>query len=449
MLVPASKPNNDLCKVIVSGGILGYPSAALINWKSEFHDEKLSAGGSHIAKIAGVYKYLEGVSTDQDDDLVLLVDGYDTWFQLRPQTLLDRYFDINRRADERIRETIGEEVAQKHDISQKIVFSGQKQCWPWKETDPACYAVPDSTLPTDIYGPETDLYREHDKNPYEHIRQRFLNSGVAIGQVKAMRALFKEAKIRVERDPNFGSDQFIISEIQGEQEVYREVLRRQSAPWSQRLSASYSGAVEPSIFKESDIKSITRRMLNTTFEYGIGIDYESSISLATVWADNDTEWITSSNETQKQEVNRAFGLSDDQSRIKRLPWDIVSTNPPPQSSWEDVPLMTDILTGFAPAIIHHNAWQDGMKSRRYTWWDRIWFQKRARVLYSAHMTAPPAPIAFAGPPGGERVWWSAEDRKGGASDAGGSWFRFKDLCNGTEDGIFRDSRGPWITPEGL
>lgn len=78
LLVPATRPNNDLCKVILSAGILGYPSPALINWNKTFDDDRLSSGGSHIGKIEGIYKYLLDVIPDQDEDLVIVVDGYDT-----------------------------------------------------------------------------------------------------------------------------------------------------------------------------------------------------------------------------------------------------------------------------------------------------------------------------------------------------------------------------------
>lgn len=77
VLVPASKPNDHLCKVMLSAGVLGYSTPALINWGMEFHNKNLSSGGSHIAKVAGIQHYLESITSGQDDDLVLVVDGYD------------------------------------------------------------------------------------------------------------------------------------------------------------------------------------------------------------------------------------------------------------------------------------------------------------------------------------------------------------------------------------
>lgn len=325
-------------------------------------------------------------------------------------------------------------------MTQKIVFSSQKRCWPFQAEDSPCYAVPSSSLPDNIYGPQTDVYHEEAKNPWQDIRQRYLNSGVAIGTVKAMRELYKEATARAKNDSNFGSDQYVLSQILGEQEIHREILRLQS------LSSWLTKDSRASIFKSKDIEYVKRRLHNQTFEYGIGIDYESSISLATVFAPNDTAWITASNASQIQDANKAAGISEENSRIKSLHVDIVSSPSPPGSSWEDVSIMTDVLTGFAPAIIHHNAWQDGAKERRLTWWDKIWFQKQARDLYAAYMLGPPGPLAVSGYPY-KKEWWTADDRKGGASAAKGKWLHFKGLCGGTEDGIFRDGRGPWVRPK--
>ena len=155
LLIPASKPDQNLCKTVLSAGILNYPSPRLVNWNQEFEDPNLVAGGSHIGKISGIKAYLDGMDVARDSDLVLMVDGYDVWFQLRPQTILDRYFDINRRANERIQKELGDKVVKQHNIHQQIVFSCQKRCWLFSEDDPECYAVPQSSLPDDIYGPET------------------------------------------------------------------------------------------------------------------------------------------------------------------------------------------------------------------------------------------------------------------------------------------------------
>ncbi|KAF5530868.1 hypothetical protein FNAPI_13452 [Fusarium napiforme] len=67
-------------------------------------------GGSHLAKITGTLGYLDSVSKPdtpdenrlEENDIVVLADSYDVWFQLPPEILLKRYHEANRQADHRL-----------------------------------------------------------------------------------------------------------------------------------------------------------------------------------------------------------------------------------------------------------------------------------------------------------------------------------------------------------
>ena len=131
VLIPASRPDPNLCKAILSGNVLGYPRPTIINWNQTFDDPAFVEGGSHLAKINGTAQYLYSLDESRDEDLVLMIDGYDAWLQLRPQTLIDRFFDINRRADERIASEMGGATVGRTGVFQKIIFGCQKRCWPW------------------------------------------------------------------------------------------------------------------------------------------------------------------------------------------------------------------------------------------------------------------------------------------------------------------------------
>lgn len=445
LLVPASNPDENLCKALVSSSILGYPSPKVLNWGKTFNDERLVSGGSHIAKISGVFQYLESLLPEQDDDLVLMVDGYDVWFQLRPQTLIQRYFDINRRANDRIRRDLGDRVVNKNKIEQKIVFSAQKRCWPWAPDAAPCYAVPNSTLPHNVFGPDTDT-DVGDRNPYLKFRPRYLNSGVAIGTAGAMRLLFAEALARARADANFGSDQNIFGAIFGEQEVYREVLRQRGMSRSERLSAHIHGDPRAGLIHETDLAAM--RKVGRSMEFGIGLDYEGAISLPTVFSEDDTEWVTFNDQPSIDAFNSARNIAPDANNLL-LHVDIAATPSPlksngsdglPNKRWSQVPLFTDVPTGYTPAVIHHNAHRDGMKALRRTAWDKVWFQPYARALMDAYMDAPAAQtLAVAG----GREWRSSDEWKGGAREDVGEWLAYQDLCAGTEDEVFRDGKGGW------
>ncbi|KAI4756508.1 hypothetical protein E4T45_14591, partial [Aureobasidium sp. EXF-8846] len=145
MVYPARYADANYCKNIISSAILNYPEPMLIGFAGKKEEEKadssldLAERVSRKTSILGIDKHLRNISTTRDEDLVVIADGLNTWFQLRPQTLLDRYFESNRNADERIRKELGV-TADVLSIRQKIIFGAQRDCSPWNAEDPACAA---------------------------------------------------------------------------------------------------------------------------------------------------------------------------------------------------------------------------------------------------------------------------------------------------------------------
>ena len=165
----------------MSSVLAGYPTPTMINWGRVFEDPNLSKGGSHLAKISGVLQFLKKMDSSHDEDLVLVVDGYDIWFQFGPQVLIDRYHELVREANVRIEERLGSKAVKELGIHQSIIFGAQKECWPGTQDDINCYASPNSTLPEDIYGPDTDALVDDPQNPSVRYRQRYINSGTVMG----------------------------------------------------------------------------------------------------------------------------------------------------------------------------------------------------------------------------------------------------------------------------
>lgn len=451
LVIPASNPDPNLCKAVVSASILGYPAPLIINWNQTFDDPNLVEGGSHLAKIKGMAEYFESMSQSHDEDIVLIMDGYDAWIQLRPQTMVDRFYSINEQADKRIETEIGKQTMKSNNVSQQVIFGCQKRCWPWTFDDPPCYAVPQSSLPKDIYGNDTDTDVGDEENPYIKYRQRFLNSGVAAGTVQGLRKLFQQAYRQVPADSNFGSDQFIFSHIFGDQELYREILRRDSGlPPNENFNAAHIEEVRAKAAAHPD----------GNFEFGIGVDYASEIGLNTVFAEDDTDWVNFADSEQLRRVQDDRGIPAESHRLGPIAMDIGNSTPPfatsepldksehlPSSNWEHVRLFTDVYTGVAPVVIHHNAHRNGMKSLRETWWPLIWFQKYIRTLLRTAGDVSDRPIAVKQTKGEwRREYWAMEsdkmaDRRGVfAKDAStGNWLSFEDLCGAYEDEIFRDA----------
>lgn len=413
--------------------------------------------------------YLARLDHTKDEDLVLMVDGYDVWLQLRPQTLIDRYFAINQRADRRTNLRLGSAASQ-HDIHQEIVFGCQKKCWPWEAHDTPCYAVPESDLPEHIYGPDTDKMSEkpieEEPNPWRTIRPRFLNSGYAIGTVRAMRKLFDQARKNLEHEKNFGSDQFIFSHVYGDQEVWREAIRLDALSDSDKQVEALVDDKSAIKFNPDHIEAVRNKAATTadgTFEFGIGMDFRSEVGINTVFNEDETAWLTWSNKSQKLEEEQKLDIKPPRvSNLQQFPPDIAETLPPfwtfkhekslPSSTkWSDVPLFTDVYIGSVPAVIHHNAHRDGRKALREQWWDKTWFFKHLRALYSSSVHEPFVPLAYSGyNEEAQKAWWPSEERKGGARNgpkldtAEETWLGFEQICADHHEEVFRDGKGPWV-----
>ena len=460
LLIPADKSNVNLCKTLLTSTLLDYPAPTIYNWQG-------SSG--MMAKITGAQEYLKKLDPDHDADLILIVDGFDMWFQLSPQVMIDRYHEINAIAQERINRQIGKGVANQAGITQKIVFASQKRCWPGEADHVSCTAVPKSQLPQDVYGLNTDVPSDDEKNPYLRIRQRYLNAGFVIGPAKEMRLLFERAQERALADPDQnGADQSVFATIWGEQELYRSILDNSSSSTRRRSEA-------PTPQKQIQKRNMfaTDSSPSPNDEFSVGLDYESTLSLPTVFSEYDSDWLIFNNATtittatSKNNITHSLAKTlQPDINADKLPFYTLSATAPhtepklwlhgsSSTPWNDVPLYTNLWTGVTPAIIHHNAHRDNLKALRESTWDKMWFQPFARVLLDARMAQPDGPCAV---DKGGKAWYKyvtdammREFGYGARTDDGKGalgWQRWGELC-GVEDQeeVFRDGGGAWEEAE--
>ena len=472
---------------MLSAAINEYELITFYNWHKT---------GNKMAKVSGGLEYMSRLDPSHDEELLLIVDGFDEWFQLPSSIMEARYHEINRRENERILARTG------RPYKQSIVISTQRQCWPGNSADISCYAAPESPLPAFVFGPETDNMVDG-WNTYSKLRPRYMNAGYTMGPVKEMRELWTRAQEYAEDDPNVvGLDQNILARIWGEQNYVREAARFNDEPLTnENLGNSQQAELHDKKGPNSRRGGIVKRGLgfpddkptpsrkkfaprnNTNYEFGIGLDYGSELSLPTVFAEYDADWLTFSNKTSLTSAFNAQnvthpGASHLQNDIADLPSDnapfaslqspLAASEPKKalrevveSATWHDVPLFTNMWTGITPAIVHHNAWRDGLKDRRRTTWDKMWYQPYARELLDAwshpgtRTTSPKVGASakfrrFLG-----RKPASPEPprlRELGAktdNDAEGNWVRWGDLC--TEESqkeVFRDEVGVWVGPGG-
>lgn len=412
--------------------MLGYPVPTLIAWGQEGKEAEaggwVMSGGSHMAKISATLNYLNGLDPAQDNDLVIMIDAYDVWFQLPKSVLMERYHMINEQANKRIIKQIGSDAMQKENVTQSIIFGSGKRCAPNQLHTIACYPIPASPLPDDIYYGNTDT--DIGPNEFASRRQRWLNSGVIVGPVAKLRELFayaeELAKSHPANDPQdngshgsdnmyHGSDQSIFATIRGQQEYQREVIHRQYNPHytsddqspedvdnapamsssdkaaPQRLSRRGGGNIDvlrydplnpPFTHEEWEARE------GHSYEYGIGVDHFSDLTHETINSETDGRWLLHNQSLPEQITGRTrfdckWRLPD------RLPNDMLSEASTEvmqkvarkMVSWEDQTLYTHLCTGTVPVIVHHN----GDKDARTKMWHLPWWKPYVKDMMGAEM----------------------------------------------------------------
>lgn len=394
---------------MLSAHIHEYPTPTLVAWNEVFDKDYLLGAGSHIAKISKVLEYLKGLPKDADEDLILMMDAFDIWFQLKPEVLISRYFQINDAADHRISERMGE-AAEVEEIKQKIIFGAGKRCAPNQVHTIACYPVPQSPVPDDIYGANTDTIMG--RNKYTSQRQRFLNSGYIIGPAKDMRTMFEAAWDMVEKWPNpdpndngshgsdfmyHGSDQSVFNVMFGQQEFQREVMRRRHASWSKKNTNPKSAPINriegtligDDILNPPFTHEGMEHFSDKRHEFGIGLDYFSQLGHQTANAESDGRFLLYNQSLEDIQHQTNDGRNDFDCAYRgdaNLPDDILQTgmdsNKGLSSSilqdrdWNEVPLYTNLCMAQVPVMIHHN----GDKGAREYTWPQVWFQPYAQEL---------------------------------------------------------------------
>lgn len=452
LVIPATSASPDLCKTIMTALALGYPSPVIINWNTDYHAITKWSGGRNLPKIPGFVKYLDAVLRHdadpteklRDDDLVLMVDAYDVWFQLPAEILLRRYHDINKEANLRLRrQWPGKNPMLMH---QTIIAASGKNCHPQPESGSNlhCDRIPDSPLRADLYGAET----EKNETKHRDHRPKYINGGVYIGPAGDMRRLFRRALEKMESGIGQGvhlfSEQGIPGEVLGEQEIWRQWRRDADVPNDSAMA-----------------------LMNRDFEYHFGLDYNQTLSIQTFWTNTDNglfdgAFVTLDNQTAIKNHSESLGISP--VRLKGVPDDIKKAQNPldgviGEPNWGNMSLYADFFTEAVPAILHHN----GFKERRTAWWDKPWFHQRLRQLLRIRLTPidPATPLATVEVSGGSVKYFAplseSSDRKPRRmADTASKRFpkmEFQEVChypkevpNGPGmhwwDEVFRDGKGP-------
>ncbi|PGG98772.1 hypothetical protein GX51_06631 [Blastomyces parvus] len=477
LIVRGSKKNPGICRTIFTAMILNYPPPTVLDLDEPTPKEGMPQQVQWDKPLA-MHNYLTKSTHMKDNDVILIIDGNDTWFQLPPEVMLQRFHDLLKRNNDKLRWRYGSvsgKVAKNglkstQRYSQRIVFAADKVCRPDRPYDASCFAVPHSNLPPDIYGPLTDTAEDVAQN-----RPRWLNSGSLIGLVGDVKRLYERAAEINSKNIMLADEQEVLSRIFGEQEYTRELDRRFTRPnWFIRMGELFG------ILQRIDISRIFVKLVpGRRYEFAIGLDYKSQLFFTmSPHSQHNLEWIHYNNISQASSAQLRHGVPRE-ARLN-LPADIAKCEnpftpphpldtqvPPPYNasvdylpspqneSWHTVPLATDVHSTSIPALLHTNITiptnsdpppqPDFDPDPLHLWWRHMWFQPWSRALLRKSLRAPRA--AFAGHAAlrdGGADAWDMRGGQGGVWTGNDEWIDWVGVCKGSEELVFgNDGWGKW------
>ena len=419
----------------------------LVNWGAE---ETTDPYDMHLLKIQKVLDYLRSFPEDQQEDLILMVDAYDVWFQLPPEVLIRRYFEQKKNDETLLIAKYGRKVVEENNYVNTVYFSNDKACWPDDEGfRAACWIVPGSPLPAHSYGPifdDTYFDAKNSSAPYQ-TRPRWLNSGSVMGPVNDVKKMYETVAAFLKSHRHGKSDQFYFAEIWGMQE-YARTLKEQNA------------TIPP--LEPPDIEGTLGPVENA--EFHMTLDYENLMYQPIGYFDPYLSFVQFDGTLDS---GRPEGAPIPYSDVQELAEDIQRSRPPLAAmsmskvkkfgngarmrEWSELPLLTNLVTKHTVPIVHFML----EKEYRVKWWDRMWYAPFAKDLFEAFIAASDIPIMTK--PVNGRLWRNTEKpvvdtlidpigKRDGAWSDKGSWLSWSTLCQDHEAYIYgadrRDSYGP-------
>ncbi|TDZ37968.1 hypothetical protein CTRI78_v010995 [Colletotrichum trifolii] len=426
LFMPADGPHINLCKTIMSTVALGYPMPTILNWNGEFNRPDWHFAGSHVAKLESLLAVIDTIYDTEDNvnenDLILLVDAYDIWFQLPPSVLVERFHTLNRNADVRVAEQWAELAAEPgfpvRPPRQNIIVTTAKDCQPtWESgSNPRYEYWPESPLPSDFYGAGTDEippYAYDAAQKYKKVRPRCVNSGMVMGTMGALRGALGQAKAKVDdaamRGRQLWSDQALFAEVIGDQEMWRY--------WVRGLASEWNGSESREVLRRlpKEVRNIADNALaGEKFEFGIGLDYDFATIPPICSSEDEGFFVQLDDQDALQRESEKAGVAD-VVRVKGIPPELKDAEGPiPGVGWGNLSLYTDFFFGTTPVGIHHNAYIFGLKPWRLEhWWNMTWYYPHLRdlignALRKDNKLTPLVSLPMPGDNETQIVYWASE-----------------------------------------
>ncbi|GIZ39174.1 hypothetical protein CKM354_000256500 [Cercospora kikuchii] len=382
VLVPATQPTKYLCQNLATAIANRYPSPTFLKWGEKFPDKD-----GFMFKVSKTLEYLDRLpsAAEQRGDLVLLVDGYDLWFMLPPEVLLQNYFEALDRMNRELsrKGVLGIRIEGKP-VRNSIVFSADHPCWPsYADGTAACSLVP---FPPEL--DEQSKMRETELG-IEWKERRYLNSGTIIGPIAEVKAMMKAAMVMYreaydEDNELHFNDQLVLSDLWGEQERRRvDLINAVNGP---------AKKLDPSVGLSADIRAELadpdfppRRVAEQhgSPEFGITLDYMTNLAQIVSPGGADLAWVR-----VDDVVGGSLSLPAALQNSKPFQHLAKKQDGLSKVQWGDVPLGLNVINNQFFTLWH----AAGEKQLRDTWWSRLWFHPYG--LEAMQAATPPVRIGL-------------------------------------------------------
>jgi hypothetical protein len=412
LVVPTSDLDPELCNTVLSAEILHYSTPTLVQWDAVAGD-----GLTNIKRrTTAIRDYLGKLKEHHENDTVILLDSVSTWFQLRPEVLLKRYYGIVHQENQRLAARVGVEVMQEKGIKQSVVFAASSTCGAAEER---CSEVPESPLAHEV--PRTAALH-------------YLDQGMAIGPVNDLYEIYRRAVAIIERAEDLHlSELAVFSEIFSNQEHHRSLLKPSTRSWSRRFCDLFSG--------DHSHRPLARKNIEIPHngdDFGICLDYAGELIFSTASMSESYTW--TSHAAMPRDI------------LTSMPpfWTIAGQGLPSEKTWSDLTLFTNTHTNAIPAALHHHNDLTNNHYARQQLWQQFWLSQHSRKLFDAYTSVPAMSLAAViDHKNMEQVFWSTTiGEKAGVKWSNGTWVGWNDLCKGEQlaNEIFGDGLGEWTSP---
>jgi hypothetical protein len=281
-----------------------------------------------------------------------------------------------------------------------------------------------------------------------------------MGRVADLRPIYKQASemLEFEKIGEHGS-QYIFSKIFGEQEYQRDLEYTSSlsrtAKFLSWFATSFTNSPKPSVQPPNIMLQAGK-----TYEYGIGLDYASSIFQIMNNSAEDIRFvkfdhpsvIASPSKLSASSFKNPINLPPDLG-LTPPPFsqhEVSTPNPDPpitaldnienqDTPWSDIELATNVIVpgSSVPTSLNFH----GSEVLLSQMWGNMWFYKHARALMRQYIRSPDGPIAAeAAAAGGDR-WWDLRGGKGGVWTDRGEWLEWNEVCGAFDEEVFGDGKG--------